>query len=804
MSTISLSPGVIFRMLKKTFSSWSEDNAMRLSAALAFYSIFSIAPLLVIAVSVASWFGDDVRKALMEGQLSQYLGPTAAEGMRSIVDNAGQQSQSLVAGIIGVVTLLIGATTVFGELKAALNTIWEVKTKSLGIWGIVRERILSFSMILVIGFLLLISLVMTTMLNGFSGYVENVLPMPALVWGIIGFVLAFSVETLLFATIFKVLPDAKVEWRHVWIGAGVTALLFEIGKWGLSLYLANNSTASAYGAAGSFVILLLWIYYASAIIFFGAEFTQVYAEESGHVIEPSELAESTTTDAQGRQQPAKGATETDYRDIPAPARESVAYLAAPPRGYRRRRSSDFPQSLSEVPEYLRTNNAAGIVAALAGGFGVGLISRLLDPRPKAETPVEKISSGTKALALAAVPLATTLGRRLAAQAAKGLSSRAFVYAGKWLQKRFSLLIALAALAPLGALGAEKESRSREEMEKMARLQVFLDRAHFGPGKIDGRDGEFTRKALALYRKSQLTTDGAASTAQGTESKGETAAITGSKAAPDLTGLDLDSLGEVFITYTISSADLEAVGELPEDKAAQAKLQQLPYTSVAEAVAEKFHCDLKFFKELNAQKDVEALKEGDQILVPNVEPFELAKVEQIQPGAGLPSAANDAEPQGVEDRSSKENDAKKEKNGTGAGTGAAKLTLHLSTKENMLEVREGEKLRAAFPVSSGSEETASPVGEWKIKGVAKLPTFRYDEKMLKEGERSSDFHMLPPGPNSPVGVVWIALNKKGIGIHGTEAPDTIGRAASHGCVRLANWDVARVAGMVKGGVSVIIE
>jgi membrane protein len=274
MSTISLSPGVIFRMLKKTISNWSDDNALRLSAALAFYSIFSIAPLLVIAVSVASWFGDDVRKALMEGQLTNYLGPTGAEGLKTVVDNAGQQSQSLVAGIIGFFTLLLGATTVFGELKAALNTIWEVKTKSLGIWGIIRERTLSFGIILVIGFLLLISLMLTTLLNGFSGYIENVLPVPAFVLGIFGFLLALSVETLLFASIFKVLPDAKVEWRHVWIGAGVTALLFEIGKWGLSFYLANNSTASSYGAAGAMVAMLIYIYYSSAIIFFGAEFTQ--------------------------------------------------------------------------------------------------------------------------------------------------------------------------------------------------------------------------------------------------------------------------------------------------------------------------------------------------------------------------------------------------------------------------------------------------------------------------------------------------------------------------------------------------
>jgi lipoprotein-anchoring transpeptidase ErfK/SrfK len=436
---------------------------------------------------------------------------------------------------------------------------------------------------------------------------------------------------------------------------------------------------------------------------------------------------------------------------------------------------------------------------LAGGFGVGLLSRLLNPPAKEETPVEKIGSGTKALALAAVPLATTIGRRLAAQAAKGLSARAFVHAGKWLQKRFSMLLALAALAPLTALAAEKPARTPEQMEEAVRLQVFLDRANFGPGKIDGRDGEFTRKALALYRKAHNAPQSTEGDSPKKASSKDKNSATGS--ASDTEGLDLASVGDPFISYTLTEHDLKAVGELPDDKAAQAKLEQLPYRTPAEGIAEKFHSDVDFLKELNPNVNLDSLKAGDQVKVPNVEPFELAAVESLKPGTQVPPPANATEPEdeaeGAEERSGKKSlDTNNLK--------SASVKLHLSTKENMLQVRNGEQLLAAFPISSGSGETASPVGEWKIKGVAAMPTFRYDEKMLKEGERSSDFHMLPSGPNSPVGVVWIALNKKGIGIHGTDSPETIGRAASHGCVRLANWDVVKLAQMVKGGVSVTIE
>jgi lipoprotein-anchoring transpeptidase ErfK/SrfK len=317
-----------------------------------------------------------------------------------------------------------------------------------------------------------------------------------------------------------------------------------------------------------------------------------------------------------------------------------------------------------------------------------------------------------------------------------------------------------------ASGAEK-ARDRAQLEQATRLQIFLDQANFGPGKIDGRDGEFTRRALALYRQSQ----------------GQTAPAAADPKAPlDTVGLDLASVKEVFTSYTISKEDAEGIGEVPKGPEAQAKLKSLPYTSVAEAVAEKFHCDIDFLKELNPSVE---LKEGAKVTVPNVPPFELAAVKALKPGSDAPKIEPTAEADPAE----------------GA---APALDLYVSTKDNMLQVRQSGKLRAAFPVTIGSGQTESPLGEFKVKGVARMPDFRWDKMMLEKGERSSDAHLLPPGPNNPVGVVWIALNKPGIGIHGTDDPDSIGRSASHGCIRLANWDVARVAAMVKTGVPVTIE
>ena len=335
-----------------------------------------------------------------------------------------------------------------------------------------------------------------------------------------------------------------------------------------------------------------------------------------------------------------------------------------------------------------------------------------------------------------------------------------------------------------------DARGKTDMETATRLQVFLDRAEFAPGKIDGRHGEFTLKALALYR----------------EARGEQAAPPSGKderksdAPVDVSGLDLASVDPLFITYTVTDADLQNISEVPDSVPGQAKLKSLPYGNAAEAIAEKFHSDVDFLAELNPGK-TKSIKAGDQLRVPNVEPFDLAAVKDLKAGSEIPAkAANDLEDEPDTNSGKPDKDKKEKSSESTSPTTAVKIDI----KTSMLSVYDDGRLIAAYPVTIGSEQTESPVGDWKVRGVAKMPNFRHDKAMLNKGERSGDFHMLPPGPNNPVGVIWIALNKKGIGLHGTNNPDSIGRSASHGCVRLANWDVIRLAGKVKTGVPVEIH
>jgi lipoprotein-anchoring transpeptidase ErfK/SrfK len=330
----------------------------------------------------------------------------------------------------------------------------------------------------------------------------------------------------------------------------------------------------------------------------------------------------------------------------------------------------------------------------------------------------------------------------------------------------------------------KTNRSNKaQIEAATRLQVFLDRANFSPGRIDGRYNDFTWKALALYRESR----GEQPQAPRSQPKARR------NLAPDVNGLDLASVEAVFVPYIVTEADLQSVGRMPKQVAEQAKLKFLPYRDVADVIAEKFHSDIHFLEQLNAGK-LKGLKAGDQLKVPNVEPFELASVKDIKPGSETASqAANEVDDQSEAQAS------------TPGESGAPRnVSTKVDTKTNMLGVFEAEKLIAAYPVTIGSTHTASPIGDWKVRGIAKLPRFRYDKEMLEHGQRSGNFYMLPPGPRNPVGVMWIALNKKGIGIHGTNDPGSIGRAVSHGCIRLANWDVVRLATKIKGGDNVSIH
>lgn len=279
-------------LLKETFVSWDEDRAPRLAAALSYYTIFALAPLLIIAIGVAALFFDEaeVRRNILT-ELGGLIGRSGREAIEMLIDGARKPTTGMIATAIGLVTLLIAAGGLFGQLQDALNTIWEVQPKpGRGIWGMLRDRFLSFAMVLGSGFLLLVSLLLSTALAAMGQWAGGEAYGETTMWRIVNFVVSFGVTALLFAMIFKVLPDAKVRWKDVWIGAVATAALFSLGRYLIGLYLGQAAPESTYGAAGSLVALLIWIYYSSQILFLGAEFTQVYATTYGSRIEPTENA----------------------------------------------------------------------------------------------------------------------------------------------------------------------------------------------------------------------------------------------------------------------------------------------------------------------------------------------------------------------------------------------------------------------------------------------------------------------------------------------------------------------------------
>ena len=281
-------------LLKQTAQEWITDKAPQLGAALAYYTVFSLAPLILVLLAIVGLlFRNDPAGAWnkISEQMSYFLDKSAVEVVQNIAQKAAQPNKSVLATVIGVLLALFGASGVFGQLQDALNTVWGVKAKpGGGIWGFLRSRFLSFAMVGGICFLLLVSLALESVLKGFSHYVQSVLPGGIVIALATYWVFDLAVVILLFAIIFKFLPDAEIRWRDVWIGAGMTAIFFAIGKWALGLYLGSGSAASAYGAASSLITLLLWVYYSSQILLFGTEFTQVYASRAGRCIKPDEYA----------------------------------------------------------------------------------------------------------------------------------------------------------------------------------------------------------------------------------------------------------------------------------------------------------------------------------------------------------------------------------------------------------------------------------------------------------------------------------------------------------------------------------
>ncbi|MGH7439140.1 MAG: YihY/virulence factor BrkB family protein [Polyangiaceae bacterium] len=266
-------------LLKRTTSEWIEDNAPSRAASLSYYTVFSLAPLLLIAVAIAGFvFGHDAVSGELGRQLQGLLGTASANAIQDMMARAHQKGTGILASVAGGAILLIGSTGAFVELQDALNAMWDVdKKKTSGVWALVRARLLSFAMIGVIAFLLLASLVVSAVLAALGRFAEHTLPGGEVVAHGVNFVVSLAVISVLFAAIFKVLPDVRIGWSDVWLGAGATALFFVAGKLLIGLYIGKSSLASGYGAAGSFAVLLIWVYYSAMIVLFGAEFTQVHA-----------------------------------------------------------------------------------------------------------------------------------------------------------------------------------------------------------------------------------------------------------------------------------------------------------------------------------------------------------------------------------------------------------------------------------------------------------------------------------------------------------------------------------------------
>jgi lipoprotein-anchoring transpeptidase ErfK/SrfK len=318
----------------------------------------------------------------------------------------------------------------------------------------------------------------------------------------------------------------------------------------------------------------------------------------------------------------------------------------------------------------------------------------------------------------------------------------------------ALLLALSPIVPLAAVPAalpDPLPPAPEPIESVLRLQIFLDAHLFGPGKIDGRPGDFTAKALRRYQRAQGLPE--------TE--------------PDEHTLDLSGIGDSYTTYTIREEDLKFVGDLPSQPSAQSRKKYLPYDSLLEFLTERFHCSPELLQHINLPKKMSSLAVGDVVKVPNVkQPFQ---IEDLSPIATLPEQPE-----------------------------FQSRVIKIDTVEKILELHDGDRLLASLPITPGSGYLATPPGTWRIVGITQLPTFRWDKSMLDYGVRSENAFLLPIGPNNPVGVMWIGLNKPGIGIHGTNSPQTIGRSSSHGCMRTANWDVVRLVPQITKGMTVMIE
>ncbi len=283
-----MSARAIWELLRDTGLKWYNDGAPRLGASLAFYTMLSLAPLLVVVTAIAAFaFGEEAARGRLVDEIRDLAGTEGGKVIQTLLEHAYRRpGQGTFATVVGVLMLLFGASSVFAQLQEALNLIWGVQAKAGGgVLAVVRDRFLSFSMVLGLGFLLLVSLVFSAALTALGNYAGGLLPGYTAVLHVLHLLLSVLLLSVLFALMFKFLPDARVAWRDVWVGAVVTAVLFSVGKYLIGLYLGSSGVGSAYGAAGSFAVFLVWVYYSAQILLFGAAFTQVYANRFGsHVL----------------------------------------------------------------------------------------------------------------------------------------------------------------------------------------------------------------------------------------------------------------------------------------------------------------------------------------------------------------------------------------------------------------------------------------------------------------------------------------------------------------------------------------
>ena len=345
-------------------------------------------------------------------------------------------------------------------------------------------------------------------------------------------------------------------------------------------------------------------------------------------------------------------------------------------------------------------------------------------------------------------------------------------------RAFSALAALAIFATTADAASRESDQNTAPDDRVLQVQLFLDASAFKPGVIDGRWGEFTRKALVRYEQAQ----------------GREGVHYGEK-PPAQFDLPIDATKPTRTTYRLTPDDQQFIGSVPEGPVAQSKVKSLPYADFLELLGEKFHATREFLRQINPGYDWSTAKPGDDVQVPNVAtPFSVQEAMDMKAN-GKKSKQDGKTAEAGKAKAPKTEDKKSENE---------QYSIQVDVTEEMLELSQNGKLVGSYPITPGSESLPAPKGEWFIKGMTWMPTFRWDKAMLLKGKRSDDAHELPPGPNNPVGILWMQLNRDGIGLHGTSDPETIGRSSSHGCIRLANWDALDLGKKVLPGVKVTIR